>query len=118
MKAKKYLIILILKYLEANSDEKHPLTQTRIAEEISEVFPCDRKTVGRNLRFLKEVGYPIKKTSRGVLSRQASVYGRRARICSERRRRGAGQDAGGKGRTFREAAFRAAPFAEVRYAVH
>ena len=65
MKAKKYLIILILKYLEANSDEKHPLTQTRIAEEISGVFPCDRKTVGRNLRFLKEVGYPIKKTSRG-----------------------------------------------------
>ena len=65
MKTKKYLIILILKYLEANSDEKHPLTQTRIAEEISGVFPCDRKTVGRNLRFLKEVGYPIKKTSRG-----------------------------------------------------
>lgn len=62
---KKYLIVLILRILETHSDEKNPLTQIKIAEEISEKYPCDRKTVGRNIRFLQEIGYPIVKTSRG-----------------------------------------------------
>lgn len=65
MQEKKYLILLILKILENESDENHPLTQSKIAQTISDMFPCDRKTVGRNIRFLMKVGYPIKKTSRG-----------------------------------------------------
>lgn len=65
MREKKYLILLVLKILENESDENHPLTQSKIAQAISDVFPCDRKTVGRNIHFLMKVGYPIKKTSRG-----------------------------------------------------
>ena len=62
---KKHLIILVLKLLETESDRKHPLTQTMISEAINAVYPCDRKTVGRNMRALAELGYPIVKTTRG-----------------------------------------------------
>ncbi len=65
MREKKYLILLILKILENESDENHPLTQCGIARTISEVFPCDRKTVGRNIHFLIKIGYPIIKTPKG-----------------------------------------------------
>ena len=65
MPGKKYLIILILKILETNTDREHPLTQIKIAEQVSEVYPCDRKTVGRNIRALMTVGYPIQKTTKG-----------------------------------------------------
>jgi hypothetical protein len=51
MNNKKYLIILILKLLETETDIDKPLTQTKIAEIISERFPCDRKTVCRNIGF-------------------------------------------------------------------
>ncbi len=62
---KKHLIILILKLLESESDRNHPLTQTKIADLISDVYACDRKTVGRNIGFLTAMGYPIVKTPRG-----------------------------------------------------
>ena len=62
---KKYLIVLILRMLETHSDKTNPLTQVKIAEEISKVYPCDRKTVGRNIKFLTEIKYPIIKTSKG-----------------------------------------------------
>ena len=62
---KKYLIVLVLRILETNSDEFNPLTQTTIAKLISEVYPCDRKTVGRNIKFLNNLGYPIVKTTKG-----------------------------------------------------
>lgn len=65
MKNKKYLIILILKILESFTDSSHKLTQIEIAKQISEVYPCDRKTVGRNISFLQKIGYPIVKTSKG-----------------------------------------------------
>ena len=58
---KKYLIILVLRILETNTDKNTPLTQTEIAKMISAKFPCDRKTVGRNIAYLQEFGYPIKK---------------------------------------------------------
>ena len=63
--SKKYLIILILKILETETDEENPITQKKITELISSTYPCDRKTVGRNIGFLKDVGYPIVKTSKG-----------------------------------------------------
>lgn len=65
MEKKKQLIILVLKMLESESDEQHPLTQTEMAKVISELYPCDRKTVCRNIQFLRDMGYPIVKTTRG-----------------------------------------------------
>ncbi len=66
MNTKKHLIILILKILETETDFLKPLTQTKIAAIVSENYPCDRKTVGRNIEALIHIGYPIIKTSRGV----------------------------------------------------
>ena len=65
MEKKKQLIILVLRMLESDTDAQHPLTQTEIAKVISELYPCDRKTVCRNIRFLKEMGFPIVKTTKG-----------------------------------------------------
>ncbi len=62
---KKQLILWILNLLNTESDENHPITQTQIAKVISYVYPCDRKTVCRNIKFLQEMGYPIKKTRKG-----------------------------------------------------
>ena len=65
MEKKKHLILLVLKLLETETDASHPITQTEIAKIISKVYPCDRKTVGRNIKFLQDVGYSIVKTSTG-----------------------------------------------------
>lgn len=66
MQSKKQLILLILNELNINSDRNYPLTQTQIAKNLSgEKYTCDRKTVCRNIKFLQELGYPIKKTKRG-----------------------------------------------------
>ena len=66
MQPKKQLILLVLNELNANTDENHPLTQTQIAKNLSgEKYTCDRKTVCRNIKFLKDMGYPIKKSKRG-----------------------------------------------------
>ncbi len=62
---KKYLIVLVLRTLESRTDAEHPITQTQIAKDISEIYPCDRKTVGRNIQFLQKLNYPIVKTSKG-----------------------------------------------------
>lgn len=62
---KKYLIVLVLRILESKTDVEHPITQTQIAKEISEIYPCDRKTVGRNIQFLQKLNYPIVKTTKG-----------------------------------------------------
>ena len=43
MNRKKYLILYVLKILEANTDFKHTMTQKQIAEWLSDVMPCDRK---------------------------------------------------------------------------
>lgn len=62
MESKKQLILLVLNELSANSDENHPLTQTQIAKNISgKKYVCDRKTVCRNIKFLIDMGYRIKK---------------------------------------------------------
>ena len=65
MNTKKFLIVLVLRILETQSDKDNPITQVEIANLISSKFPCDRKTVGRNIKFLIEMKYPIVKTSRG-----------------------------------------------------
>ena len=65
MQSKKQLILWILNVLNTESDEKKQITQTEIARIISDMYLCDRKTVGRNIKFLQQMGYPIKKTSKG-----------------------------------------------------
>ena len=65
MQSKKQLILWVLNVLNNESDESVPITQTKIADKISDIYPCDRKTVSRNIKFLQEMGYPIKKTSKG-----------------------------------------------------
>lgn len=65
MQSKKQLILWVLNVLNNESDENNPITQTEIADIISKMYPCDRKTVGRNIKFLQEMGYPIKKVSKG-----------------------------------------------------
>jgi hypothetical protein len=65
MENKKYLIVLILRILESDTDSEHPITQVKLASDISAIYPCDRKTVGRNIKFLIKLGYPIVKTTRG-----------------------------------------------------
>ena len=65
MVTKKYLIVLILRILETHTAPSHPMSQVKIAETISSVYPCDRKTVGRNIKALIELGHPIVKTPKG-----------------------------------------------------
>ncbi len=65
MQSKKQLILWVLNVLNNESSKNEPLTQTKIADIISAVYPCDRKTVCRNIHFLQEMGYPIKKTAKG-----------------------------------------------------
>ena len=65
MESKKQIIVLVLRILETESDRSHPITQIKIADIISQKYPCDRKTVGRNIAFLKELGYPIVKAPKG-----------------------------------------------------
>jgi biotin operon repressor len=59
---KKCTIVLLLRMLETQSDISHPLSQSTLSKLMSEIgVPCDRKTVGRNIRYLTEFGYPIKR---------------------------------------------------------
>ncbi|MBO5224421.1 MAG: HTH domain-containing protein [Clostridia bacterium] len=70
MTSKKHLILYVLKILESNTDEKHPMRQKEIVDMISSAVPCDRKTVSRNIKFLQEVGYPIEKSKQGYYVKQ------------------------------------------------
>ena len=65
MNGKKPLILYVLKILETETDERHPMTQTELTSVIASAMPCDRKTVGRNINALIGMGYPIVKTTRG-----------------------------------------------------
>ena len=65
MQSKKQLILWVLNILNTEASERNPITQIKIAEIISATYPCDRKTVGRNIKFLQDMGYPIKKTAIG-----------------------------------------------------
>ena len=60
--AKKTIIVHILKILYCYSSSDYPVTQTNIANYLNESdIPCDRKTVGRNIKYLIEMGLPIDK---------------------------------------------------------
>lgn len=66
MAVKKPIILLLLKLLETKTDENEVRTQGQLADMISEIYPCDRKTVCRNIQVLIDMKYPIVKTKKGI----------------------------------------------------
>lgn len=68
LESKKIIILRILSVLEKYSDIDHPLTNLKIMEYLRSDYgiECERKTVGRNISFLKDGGYPIASTTKGA----------------------------------------------------
>ena len=64
--AKKTIILYVLKMLQEGSSEERPITQTNMARVLNSMgTPCDRRTIGRNIDYLIEFGYPIVKIKGG-----------------------------------------------------
>ena len=64
--AKKVIILYVLNVLRVASSIDTPVTQTTICNYLNDIsIPCDRKTVGRNIQYLCDFGYPIKKAGKG-----------------------------------------------------
>ena len=60
--AKKTIILYVLNIIKLYSSEEYPVNQTDICNYLNDIHvSCDRKTVGRNIAYLQEFGYPIKK---------------------------------------------------------
>lgn len=68
LEAKKTLIMRIYQILDEYSDEEHPLTQQNIIDILERDYdiPCERKAVGRNVSYLKEMGFDIESTANGT----------------------------------------------------
>ena len=66
--AKKTLIMRIYQVLENYSDEEHPLKQQNIIDILYRDYDieCERKAVGRNISYLKEMGYDLESDARGT----------------------------------------------------
>mgnify|MGYP000195427651 FL=1 len=60
-KHKKLIILYVYDALKYGSSENCPLHQTKIAEQISKFcgISCDRKTIARNIGYLREYGCDI-----------------------------------------------------------
>ncbi len=64
--AKKSIILYVLKMLMEGSSKEKPITQTVMAKVLNSMdISCDRKTIGRNIDYLIEFGYPIVKIKGG-----------------------------------------------------
>ena len=60
--AKKTIILYVLNIIKRYSSQNFPISQTAICNYLNDIhIYCDRKTVGRNIKYLQEFGYPIKK---------------------------------------------------------
>ena len=60
--ARKTVILYVLNIIKRFSSAEHPVTQSVICNYLNEIgVACDRKTVGRNIEYLKDFGYPIVK---------------------------------------------------------
>ena len=58
--AKKTIILYILKLLYYGSSWSQPITQTQIVNVLKSMgVDCDRRTVARNIQYLKDFGIPI-----------------------------------------------------------
>lgn len=60
-KSKKLIILYVYDALRLGSSREHLLHQKTIAKQITEYcgIPCDRKTVARNIQYLREYGCEI-----------------------------------------------------------
>jgi biotin operon repressor len=59
---KKTVILYVLNVIKVYASEENPVSQTAICKYLNDInIACDRKTVGRNISYLKEFGYPIEK---------------------------------------------------------
>ena len=59
---KKTIIVYTLKILHNYTSIEHPVTQTAIVTYLNDMdIACSRKTVGRNLKYLMDMGLPIKR---------------------------------------------------------
>lgn len=59
---KKTTIIHVLRILYNYSSKEYPVTQTVIANYLNDIdVVCTRKTVGRDIKYLIEVGVPIRR---------------------------------------------------------
>ena len=64
--AKKVIVLYVLNILRVLSSAESPVTQTTICNYLNDIgVPCDRKTIGRNIEYLREFGYTIKKIGKG-----------------------------------------------------
>lgn len=64
--AKKTIILYVLKMLQEGSSKERPITNTNMAKVLNSMgIPCDRKTIGRNVDYLIDFGYPIIKSKNG-----------------------------------------------------
>ena len=73
--AKKVIILYVLNILKALSSVENPVTQTAISNYLNDInVPCDRKTVGRNIKYLCEFGYPIKRIGIGYYLDKSELY--------------------------------------------
>ena len=65
--AKKTIILYVLKMLQEVSSKNQPITYTGMCNVLNSIgVPCDRKTVGRNVNYLIEFGFPIVKIKGGA----------------------------------------------------
>ena len=64
--AKKTIILYVLKMLQEGSSKEHPITLTNMTKVLNSMgIPCERRTIGRNVDYLIDFGYPIKKIKGG-----------------------------------------------------
>ena len=64
--AKKTFILYILKMLKQGSSSDRPISFTNMTKVLNSMgISCTRKTVGRNVDYLIEFGYPITRLARG-----------------------------------------------------
>lgn len=63
---KKLIILYVLKMVTEASSKEKPLSQLSMVKVLHSLgVDCDRKTIGRNLDYLIEFGYPIVKLKGG-----------------------------------------------------
>lgn len=76
--ANKTVILYVLNVLKVYSSKEYPVSQTSICKYLNDInVTCDRKTVGRNIFYLIEFGYPIKKIDgKGYYIDQAEMTNR------------------------------------------
>ena len=73
--SKKNIILHILKVLCKFSSTNASIPQTAIAKYLNDLdIPCDRKTVGRNIKYLQDFGVNIQKDEKGYFIDKEQVY--------------------------------------------